>query len=153
MCLHYPQKDSPIVLWIKNLKCKQKMGEERLIEGPLRINLCILLIFSPNLGIKSVTEYLILRKHWVWFCEHKLLLTIILANRISEAQGSWRGLHRILYKQSNSTAFPPETQKSSCVNMLTDWVYGCVHECEFQGSFQASHPLMPSNFNLPFRSI
>lgn len=39
------------------------MGEERLIEGPPRINLCILLIFSLNLGIKSVAEYLILGKH------------------------------------------------------------------------------------------
>lgn len=111
MCLHYPQKDSPIVLWIKNLKRKQKMGEERLIEGPPRINLCILLISSLNLGIKSVAGYLILGKHWVWFCEHKLLLTIILANRISEAQGSCRGLHWILHKQSNSTVFPPETQE------------------------------------------
>lgn len=28
------------------------MGEERLIEGPPRINLCILLIFSPEFGDK-----------------------------------------------------------------------------------------------------
>lgn len=56
------------------------MEEERLIQGLPRINLCILLIFFPNLVIKLVTEYLILGKNRAQLGEHKLLLTIILAN-------------------------------------------------------------------------